>query len=140
MAKPKRRSDCAINFVLELFGDRWTLLIVRDLMFQGKHYYGEFLAAEENIATNILADRLVMLEQEGIVTKSVDPTHGSKFIYKLSFRGIDLLPILLEYIVWSAKHDAYSGVDMKFVNRIRRDRDGVLKEISSRLKKELSTQ
>jgi DNA-binding HxlR family transcriptional regulator len=136
MTKSKRRSDCAINFVLELFGDRWTLLIVRDLMFQGKHYYGEFLGAEENIATNILADRLVMLEEEGIVTKSVDPAHGSKFIYRLSSKGIDLLPILLEYIVWSAKHDADSGVDMKFVNRIRRDREGVLREISSRLKKE----
>jgi DNA-binding HxlR family transcriptional regulator len=138
MGKSKRRSDCAINFVLELFGDRWTLLIVRDLMFQGKQHYGEFLEAEENIATNILADRLAMLEREGIVTKSVDPAHGSKFIYKLSSSGIDLLPILLEYIVWSARHDPGSGVDMKFVNRIRRDREGVLKEISSRLKKELS--
>jgi DNA-binding HxlR family transcriptional regulator len=104
-------------------------------MFKEKHNYGEFLRSEENIATNILADRLSLLEQEGIVVKRVDPNHGSKFIYKLSPKGIDLLPMLVEFIMWSAKYDIHSGVDMKFVNRIKRNREGVLKEISSRLKK-----
>jgi DNA-binding HxlR family transcriptional regulator len=137
MGNLKRRSDCAINFVLELFGDRWTLLIVRDIMFKGKHNYGEFLQAEEKIATNILADRLALLEREEIVVKIVDPNHGSKFIYRLSQKGIDLLPILVEFILWSAKHDENSGVDMKFVNRVKRDRDGVLSEISRRLSSEL---
>ena len=82
MANQKRKSDCPINFALELFGDRWTFLIVRDMMFKGKHYYGEFLQSEEKIATNILADRLSLLELSGIVVKSVDPAHASKFIYK----------------------------------------------------------
>lgn len=138
MAKQNRRSDCPINFALEIFGDKWTFLIVRDLMFKGKHYYGEFLQSEEKIATNILADKLSLLEKEGIVVKTVDPMHGSKFIYKLSQKGIDLLPVLTEVIVWSAKYDKDTATEVKFVNRAKRDRKGLIKEISSRLKKELS--
>jgi DNA-binding HxlR family transcriptional regulator len=134
----KKRSDCAINFVVELFGDRWTFLIVRDLIFHGKRHYGEFLQSEEKIATNILADRLGLLEREGIVTKRVDPSHASKLIYKLTPKGIDLLPILLEYIVWSARYDEHSGADMAFVKRIRRNRESALEEIRARLKKEMS--
>jgi DNA-binding HxlR family transcriptional regulator len=107
-------------------------------MFKEKRYYGEFLQSEEKIATNILADRLALLEQEGVVVKNTDPGHGSKFIYTLSQKGIDLLPVLLEYIIWSAKHDEESGVDMKFVSRLKKDREGVLKEISTRLKKQLA--
>ncbi len=135
MTKQIRRSDCPINFALEVFGDKWTFLIIRDLMFKGKHYYGEFLQSEEEIATNILADRLSLLEQEGIVLKTADP---SKYIYKLSRKGIDLLPVLVEVIMWSAKYDEDSAVDVKFVNGVKRDKVSLLKEISSRLKKELS--
>jgi DNA-binding HxlR family transcriptional regulator len=139
MAKQKRRSACPINFAIEIFGDKWTFLIIRDLMFKDKHYYGEFLQAEEKIATNILADRLALLEQEGIVIKSIDPSHGSKFIYKLSQKGIDLLPVLIEIIMWSVKYDQHTAADFTFVNRIKRDREGLLKEISGRLKKELQS-
>jgi DNA-binding HxlR family transcriptional regulator len=138
MVKQKRRSDCPINFALEIFGDKWTFLIVRDMMFKGKHYYGEFLQSEEKIATNILANRLSMLEQSGIIVKSVDPTHGSKLIYKLSQKGIDLLSVLVEVIMWSAKYDKDTSADVKFVNRVKRDKVGLLKEISNQLKKELS--
>lgn len=137
MKKNKRRSNCPISFALDIFGDKWTFLIVRDMMFKGKHYYGEFLQAEEGIATNILADRLSLLEREGIVVKSVDPTHGSKIIYKLSQKGIDLLPVLVEVILWSAKYDKNTAADVKFVNRVKRDRDGLLRESSRRLKLEL---
>ena len=137
MTKQKRRSDCPINFALEVFGDKWTFLIVRDLMFKGKHYYGEFLNSEEKIATNILADRLSLLEQEGIVLKNIDTSHGSKFIYKLSQKGIDLLPVLTEVIMWSAKYDKHTAADAKFVSRVRKNREGFLKEITSRLNKEL---
>src|SRR5436190_14756054 len=104
MSKPKRKSDCPINFGLEIFGDRWTFLIVRDLMFKGKHYYGEFLRMEEKIATNILADRLLLLEESGIVSRTIDETHNSKKIYELTPKGIDLLPVLTEVILWSAKY------------------------------------
>jgi len=137
MAKTKRRSDCPINFALELFGDRWTFLIVRDLMFKGKHYYKEFLEAEEGIATNILADKLSALEEAGIISKTVDPTHRSKQIYKLTKKGIDLMPVLVEVIMWSAKYDKDSAVDMKFVKSVKRDKVGLISEISSRLIDEL---
>jgi DNA-binding HxlR family transcriptional regulator len=137
MAKTKRRSDCPINFALELFGDRWTFLIVRDLMFKGKHYYKEFLEAEEGIATNILADKLSALEEGGIISKTVDPTHRSKQIYKLTKKGIDLMPVLVEVIMWSAKYDKDSAVDMKFVKSVKRDRDDLISQISSRLVDEL---
>lgn len=138
MANNKRKSDCPINFALEIFGDRWTFLIVRDLMFKGKHYYGEFLQSEEKIATNILADRLSLLEKSEIVIKSSDQSHKQKVIYRLSQKGIDLLPILVDVIMWSAKYDKNSAVDVKFVRSVKRDREGLIKEISSRLVDELS--
>ncbi len=138
MAKQKRRSDCPINFALEIFGDKWTFLIVRDMMFKGKHYYGEFLQAKEKIATNILADRLLTLEESGIVSKTVDKKHKSKQVYKLTQKGIDLLPLLVEVIIWSTKYDKDTASDIKFVNRAKRDREGLLKEITSLLKKELT--
>lgn len=136
MKQIKRKSDCPINFALEIFGDRWTFLIVRDLMFKGKHFYGEFLLSEEGIATNILSDRLTLLESNGIVSKSSDPSHKQKIMYSLTPKGIDLLPVLVEVIMWSAKYDKNSGVDMKFVKSVKKDKEGLLKEISSRLKGE----
>ena len=134
MATQKRKSDCPINFALEVFGDKWTFLIVRDLMFKGKNYYGEFLQMEENIATNILADRLSLLEQSGIVSKTVDEQHKSKQIYKLTKKGIDLLPVLTEVILWSAKHDKRTAADVKFVRKAKKDREGLFAEIVSELK------
>ena len=134
MAKKKRRSDCPISTALDIFGDKWTLLIVRDLLFKGKRSYGEFLNSEEKIATNILADRLSLLEQSGIVNKSVDPANGVKFIYKLTAKGIDLLPILVETILWSAKHDAATAADPAFVKQALHHKTALLETISSRLK------
>ena len=115
MRKTKRRSDCPINFALELFGDKWTLLVIRDLMFKGKHYYSEFMQSEEKIATNILADKLELLESSGIVKKTVDPSHASKFIYQLTAMGIDIVPVLVDLIVWSSKYDDKTASDFKFV-------------------------
>jgi len=132
-----RKSDCPINFALEIFGDRWTFLIVRDLMFKGKHFYGEFLLSEEKIATNILADRLSLLESNGIVSKSSDPSHKQKIMYSLTQKGIDLVPVLVEVIMWSAKYDKDSAVDLKFVKSVKRDKVGLISEISSRLSDEL---
>lgn len=121
-----------------MFGDKWTFLIIRDLMFKGKHYYGEFLQMEERIATNILADRLSSLEAFGIVTRTVDEQHRSKQVYKLSQKGIDLLPVLIEVILWSAKHDKQTAADIKFVKRAKRDRNKLVEGISNQLKSELS--
>ncbi len=137
MAMQKRKSDCPINYAMEIFGDRWTFLIVRDLMFKGKHYYGEFLEGGEKIATNVLADRLVLLEDTGIMSKTVDNRHKSKQVYKLTQKGIDLLPILTEVIIWSTKYDKDTASDRKFVQRAKKDREALLHEISAKLKAEL---
>jgi len=134
MVKQKRRSDCPINFALELFGDRWTFLIIRDLMFKGKHYYGEFLQSEEKIATNILANRLTLLKECGIISRAVDKHHKSKKIYKLTRKGIDLLPVLTEVILWSAKYDELTAVDAKFVRLARKNRKGLFAKITEKLK------
>ncbi|MGB5032475.1 MAG: helix-turn-helix domain-containing protein [Saprospiraceae bacterium] len=133
-----RKSDCPINFALEIFGDRWTFLIVRDLMFKGKHYYGEFLTSEENIATNILADRLALLEMNGIVNKSSDPSHKQKIIYRLTPKGIDLIPILIEVIMWSAKYDKDTAVDLNFVKSVEQDKVGLIAQLTSRLIEDLN--
>jgi len=133
MAKPKRRSDCPINFGLQIFGDSWSLLIIRDLAFKGKHHYGEFLKGEERISTNILADRLDRLEEEGIVFKRKDPTNGTKFIYDLTAKGIDLVPMLVELITWSAKHDPQSAAAKGFVRKAKRNRRDLISRIQKGL-------
>lgn len=137
MGKQKRRSDCPINYALELLGDRWSLLIIRDLMFKEKHYYGEFLQSEEKIATNILADRLVSLEESGMVNKTTDPGHRSKFIYRLTQKGIDLLPVLVEIINWSARYDIETAADPWFLSRVNNDKPALISAISGKLKQEL---
>lgn len=137
MKQVKRKSDCPINFAMEIFGDRWTFLVVRDLMFKGKHLYGEFLLSEEGIATNILADRLTLLEGNGIVSKSSDPSHKQKIIYRLTQKGIDLVPVLVEMIMWSAKYDKQSAVDKNFVKLVKKDKAKLIAEISSQLMREI---
>jgi DNA-binding HxlR family transcriptional regulator len=135
----RRKSDCPINFALEIFGDRWTFLIVRDLMFKGKHFYGEFLMSEEKIATNTLADRLSLLENNDIVKKTSEPSHKQKIYYQLTQKGIDLVPLLVEVIMWSAKYDTHSAVEMSFVENVKRDKEAIILEISNRLHNELTT-
>ena len=129
----KRKSDCPVNYGLEIFGDRWTLLIIRDLMFKGKHYYGEYVNSEEKIATNLLADRLHMLEKEGIISRSRDKIHKQKIVYNLTRKGIDLLPLMVELIMWSAKYDSRSAADKAFTGKVKKDKAGFLKELAERL-------
>ena len=133
MKNSKRKSDCPINFGLELFGDRWTFLIVRDLMFKGKHYFGEFVNSEEKIATNLLSDRLSMLESENMIFRSKDKNHKQKIIYRLTKKGIDLMPVLIEIIMWSALYDEKSAVDMNFVKMVNEDKEGLIKELTAHL-------
>lgn len=98
------RSLCPINLSLEVFGDRWTLLIIRDMMFGGKRHFREMLQSEEGISTNILADRLRMLLDQGLVTRADDPTHRQKAIYSLTEKGIELLPIFAHIGAWGRRH------------------------------------
>ena len=132
--RPQRRSDCPIGFALDVFGDRWTLLIVRDLMFFGKVSYGDFLSSEEGIATNILADRLETLERAGIVKKARDTTNKTKFIYSLTAKGIDLLPALIEVILWSAKYDSHTAAPKGFVAQAKNNRKELTKQIRTAVK------
>lgn len=132
MRRRQRRSDCPVHFALEVFGDPWTLLVVRDLMFKGRTRYTDFLNAEEGIATNVLADRLARLEQDGIVEK--EPTvRGASGSYRLTPKGVDLLPLMIEIVAWSAKHDPRTAADREFVRRVRKDRDGLLAELRAQL-------
>lgn len=134
MRQVKRRSDCPIGFALDIFGDKWTLLIVRDLLFFGKVSYGDFLNSEEGIATNILADRLETLERVGIVKKRDDTANKTKFIYSLTTKGIDLLPALIEIIIWSAKYDPKTGAPKEFVAQAKNNRERLIKQIRAALK------
>jgi DNA-binding HxlR family transcriptional regulator len=99
------KSGCPINLTLEVLGDRWSLLIIRDMMFGNRRHYRELLAgSEEGISSNILADRLRMLMERGIITKVDDPTHKQKAIYSLTEQGIELLPLLAQIGAWGVKH------------------------------------
>ena len=100
-----RRSACAISMALENIGDKWSLLILRDLMFTDKRSYGELQASEEKIATNILAARLLSLEASGLIRKAVDPNNGRRSLYFLTEKGIDLLPVIIELRQWVEKHN-----------------------------------
>jgi len=104
MKELKQRSTCPISTSLDVLGDKWTLLIVRDMVFAGKSTYGQFLQSAEKMATNILADRLAGLEAQGIVSKTVAADKKSKFTYRLTEKGLDIVPILVELMLWSAKH------------------------------------
>lgn len=128
------RSNCPINFLLETFGDKWTLLIVRDLMFKEKRYYGDFLQSAEGISTNILAERLKRLELNGVVTKSEDPKNKLKHIYSLTDKGKDLLPVMLEITAWSAKYDSLTNTPPEFVAQLKADKEAVTRALKQKLK------
>jgi DNA-binding HxlR family transcriptional regulator len=133
MKRNDRRSDCPINFALETFGDTWSLLILRDLLFTGKRTYGEFLASEERIATNVLAARLKSLENAGLIRAEGEARNVR---YSLTKMGLDLLPTLLEMIAWSAQYDARTAAPPPFVSRIRRDRTRLIRELRTQLMRE----
>ena len=119
----KRQSGCPIAFGLDTFGDRWSLLIIREVMLRGKKTYSEFMEADEGIASNILIDRLKHLETEGILEKSRDPDNRRSFIYALTKKGRDLAPIILEIIIWSGAHDDRSVAMRGALEKISKDRE-----------------
>ncbi len=127
----KRESGCPIAFGLDTFGDRWSLLVIREIMLRGKRTYSEFLEADEGIATNILINRLKHLEAEGIIEKSRDPDNRRSFIYTLTKKGRDLAPIILEIILWSGEHDHRPTALRDVLGKIRKDRAGFEAELRS---------
>lgn len=127
------RSHCPINFVLETFGDKWTLLVIRDLMFHGKRYYGEFLDSDERISTNILADRLRRLERHGVIRRETDPQNRSRVMYRLTEKGKDLLPVMLAITEWSGRYDAKTNVPRPFLKSLEKDRRRLMARIRANL-------
>jgi DNA-binding HxlR family transcriptional regulator len=125
------RSHCSVNYGLEIFGDKWSLLIVRDIVFAGKKTYGEFLKSEEGVATNILASRLAFLEEQGILSKAPSSADRRKDLYTLTEKGLDLIPILLDIVVWSAKHNPKSDARRRkeFIARLNRSAQKVSEEV-----------
>ncbi len=119
----KRQTGCPLAFGLDTFGDRWSLLIIREVMLKGKKTYSEFMEADEGIASNILIDRLKHLEAEGILDKSRDPDNRRSFIYALTKKGRDLAPIILEIIIWSGLHDDRSFAMREALDKINKDRE-----------------
>lgn len=128
------RSNCPISCALEILGDRWTLLVVRDLIFLGKRRYREFLESPEGIATNVLADRLKRLEAGGIVVKVPDPASRRSHLYLLTDKGLDLLPVLIELAQWGAKHEPETAIPEALADRIQHDREGFMAELRAQLR------
>lgn len=134
MTGPGKKHDtgCPVAYGLDTFGDRWSLLLIRDLLLRGKETYGEFLDGDEKIATNILADRLKNLEAEGIVRKCRDPESGRRFLYSLTEKGLELAPTILEMIRWSGKHDPKTNVGSGLLKRAGGSRKKLLAELRAR--------
>jgi DNA-binding HxlR family transcriptional regulator len=129
--RTERRSDCPVNFALQTFGDAWSLLVIRDLMFTDRNSYTDFLNAEEGMATNVLATRLQQLQARGLIRRRGT---GRGAPYALTEKGLDLLPVMLELVSWSAKHDRRTAAPKAFVARIRKDREGLIRELREQLR------
>jgi DNA-binding HxlR family transcriptional regulator len=129
--KTKGRSGCPLSISLDVFGDRWSLLIVRDLMVRGFRTFREFKESGEGIATNILANRLKKLEAAGIIIPEPEETDGRKINYRLTGKGIDLAPALLEVFVWAAKHED-TGASCGIIAEMEQHRDRVIAEARRR--------
>jgi DNA-binding HxlR family transcriptional regulator len=129
-ASPKWRSGCPLNASVEILGDRWSLLIIRDMMLRGFRTYKEFLESYEGIATNILAVRLQKLIAHGIITTEQDPLDGRKLIYSLTPKGIDLAPVLTEMVLWAAQHEETGNRPL--VLQIQKDKEQFLAAIRQR--------
>ena len=115
------RSACPVANALDVVGDRWTLLVIRDLMFMNKHEYHEFLNGPEGIATNILSDRLKRLVRTGLIDSLPHPDHKSKKLYYLTQKGKDLLPLMVEMILWGGTYRASPDMPKERFNRIKRN-------------------
>ena len=123
----QKRSFCPVNYAVEEFGDLWSLIIVRDILFFGKKTYGEFLSSREKISTNILADRLKQLLAKGIIEKNLNEADKRKDIYKLTQKGKDLYPIMLQMILWSAKHDPHTPISKSYADFMRNNKEETVK-------------
>jgi DNA-binding HxlR family transcriptional regulator len=136
MKSVEKRSDCPVSSSLDIFGDRWSLLIVRDLMLYKTRTYGDFTKSAEKIATNILASRLQVLEENGIIVKLPYPDNKVKGLYKLSPKGVDLVPALIEIALWGGKHLSNDDQCSPFLNEVKKNKTKFLKNTMAKLSAE----
>jgi DNA-binding HxlR family transcriptional regulator len=126
---PSRRSSCPIARALDFIGDKWTLVVLRDLIMARKRHFTELQAGNERIASNILASRLKLLKAAGMVTRRADPEQAHRVIYEPTEKALDLLPVLIELIRWGTKYDPRSAAPGHFLRRLAEDRDGFIADL-----------
>lgn len=123
-----RAAPCPVTYALGVFGDRWTLRLLRDLLFGARYRYKALLEANAGLATNVLAERLKRLERFGLISKTRDPEDARQFLYRPTEAALDVAPIIVEMIVWSARRGE-GGVEAAFLAAYEADREGVLAEL-----------
>jgi len=133
MPKTKNRSDCLVSCSLDIWGDKWSLLIIRDLMFAKECTYGDFLKAGEGIATNILASRLEALEENKIIERLDHPDSKAKVLYKLTRKGVDLLPVMIEINLWAEKYFPVPDDRKVLLKQVKKDKSGFIKTTTKEL-------
>jgi DNA-binding HxlR family transcriptional regulator len=133
MSKAKRRSNCPVSCSLDIWGDKWSLLIIRDLMTAKECTYGDFLKSPEGIATNILAARLKALEENELIRKSDHPDSKAKVLYRLTRKGIDLLPIMVEINLWAEKYFPIPEDRKAMLNEVKKDKVGFIKAMTKKM-------
>jgi len=131
MKRAKGKSHCPINFGLEIFGDPWSLLIVRDIVYFGKHTFKEFLASEEAIAPSVLSARLTELEAAGVLVSRPDPADRRRISYNLTEIGLGLIPILMEIANWSARVDPATGAPIEWIETVARHKPEMVELITA---------
>ena len=135
MSRSGYRSQEPLSLFLEVLGDKWSLLIVRDIIMSGKNTYNEFLASEEKIATNVLADRLTRLEKLGIIRSGQHPDSKAKIYYQLTSKGIDLLPAMIELMLWADRYLPVSDASRLYAKELRKNKEGFLRKVIGDFKK-----
>ncbi len=133
--KQKKRSDCPFSCSLDMWGDKWSLLIIRDMVFSGKNTYGDFLKSPEGIATNILAARLQQLEENGIIEKSEHPDSKAKFLYRLTPKGIGLIPVFADIYLWAEQYQPIPDVVRDKLDMFKKDREEAIRLLTEQLEK-----
>ena len=134
MLKSKKRSDCPVSSSLDIWGDKWSLLIIRDLMDAKECTYGDFLKSPEGIATNILATRLQNLEENKLIEKLDHPDSKAKVLYKLTQKGIDLVPVMIEISLWAEKYFSIPADRKAMLKEVKKNKTGFIKAAMKELK------
>lgn len=134
MKRPRGKSHCPVNFALEVFGDPWTLLIVRDIVMWGRHSYHEFASSSEGIATNVLAARLEQMKNDGLLHQEASQNDRRQTRYYLTEKGLDLIPPMLEMATWSSRYDDQTIAPPEFVRAVVDDRSKMYESIKAHVR------